>query len=128
MKKNNLVKPQIKSRDYWDYHEVIEYIEAKYGISTRGYIPKCGFTEEQLNEIHSGTPYLDFWHWIVDRHEIHNGSIFYLNLLGDYEEGRDENDGDWDGDDEYRPRWVREIQKMIFDEFGEGEMEMLTAW
>lgn len=111
-----------RSEPHWDYHEVIDYIEDKYQITTRGYKPKSGFPE--------GETYLDFWHWITDVSDVHNGCFIYLNLLGDYEEGRAEDDGDWDGDDEYRPRWVREIQKMIYDEFKPegGEMKCWVAW
>lgn len=117
------------SKPHWDYHEVIDFIEKKYNIHTRRYTPQSGFTDEQL-EKSNGKPYLDFWHYIIKHNEIHNGCYFYMNLLGDYEEGRAEGDGDWDGDDEYRPHWVREIEKMIYDEFKPdgGEMKCWVEW
>lgn len=130
-------KPKQKtSKPHWDYHEVIEFIEKKYKIETRGYTPKCGFTEAQLEENkkhYRGTdskPYLDFWHYLTDNSEVHNGCFMYLNLLGDHYKGKKKDDGDWDGDDEYRPRWVREIQKMIYDEFKpkHGEMKCWVEW
>jgi hypothetical protein len=132
-----LKKPGKKqSKPHWDYHEVIDFIENKYNIVTRGYIPKSGFTPEQLkkhadtNRGGDGIPYLDFWHYLVAQNEVHNGCFIYLNLLGDYKEGQADDDGDWDGDSKYRPRWVREIQKMIYDEFKpkHGEMKCWVEW
>lgn len=133
--KPKLPKPKPKrSEPRLDYHEVMDYIEKKYKIDTRGYTPKCGFTEEQLEEAkrYGGdrVPYLDFWHYLMDHNEINNPCYVYLNLLGDYEEGKSEDDGDWDGDSKYRPRWVREIQKMLYDEFKpeDGELVCWVEW
>lgn len=113
-------KPTQHTLIYWDYIEVISYIEKKYKIKTEGYIPKCGFTEEQLNNAPGKTPYLNFWHWVIDGKNIHNGSSFDLIILDE--------DDDLDEDEEYRPRWVREILRMIYDEFSEAKMSMLVAW
>lgn len=119
----DLEKPAMKVSDpYWDYREVINYIEKKYNIKTDEYTPKDGFTLEQLetrssyNKENDRKPYLCFWHWIIDRHNIHNGSRF--NLYYD------------DIDDENTPTWVKEILKMIFDEFepNYAEMEMHVSW
>lgn len=104
----------MKTTSYWVFREVINYIEKKYNIKTDNYTPKAGFSLEQLKE-HDQKPFLCFWHWITDRHEIHNGSYFTL----------------WyDPDDEYVPDWVKEILKMIFDEFEPeySEMEMHLSW
>lgn len=130
-------KPKVKvSEPHFDYHEVIDYIEDKYKISVRGYTPKKPLSEERkaaiIKHYGTGSTYLDFWHYILDGSEIHNGSYFYMNLLGDHQEGKADDDGDWDGDDDYRPSWVREIQKMIYDEFKDdleyGEMRCWVAW
>jgi len=139
MKKSKPVKEKPKkkvSEPYFDYHEVIDWIEDKYKINTRGYTPKCGFTEAQIEERKrygsDRQPYLNFWHYISEDSDIHNGSYFYMNLLGDHYKGKKNGDGDWDGDDEYRPRWVREIQKMIYEEFKDdldcGEMKCWVSW
>lgn len=111
----------MKTTSYWVYREVINYIEQKYNIKTDEYIPKNGFTSEQLearssyDKKHDQKPFLCFWHWVTDHHEIHNGSHFTL----------------WyDPDDEYVPDWAKEILKMIFDEFEpkHAEMEMYVSW
>lgn len=112
----DLIKPtKIIPEPYWDYREVINYIEAKYNIKTDEYTPKNGFTSEQL-EKYGQEPYLCFWHWIVDHHNVHNGSSFTLY----YD----------DIDDENTPDWVQEILKVIFDEFEPdyAEMEMYVSW
>lgn len=128
-------KPKV-SEPFWDYHEVIDWIEKKYKIDVRSYTPKCGFTEAQYEEAKRygrKEPRCDFWGHIIDGNDtIHNGCYFYMNLLGDHYKGKKKGEGDWDKDDEYRPRWVREIQKMIYDEFKDdleyGEMKCWVAW
>jgi hypothetical protein len=119
----DLIKPtKITPEPYWDYREVINYIEKKYNIKTDEYIPKNGFTLEQLearssyDKENNRKPYLCFWHWIIDHYGVHNGSSFTLY----YD----------DIDDENTPDWVQEILKMIFDEFEPdyAEMEMYVSW
>lgn len=107
---------------HYNYHQVIAYIETKYNISTRSYTPINGFTSEQLAK--DPEPYLDFWHYVVDGVGLDHEGVIFLNLWGDYQ--KDKPPGDWDGDSEYRPHWVREIQKMIYDEFQpeDGEMKV----
>lgn len=116
-----LKKPEKKTSSYWTYREVINYIEQKYNIQTRGYSPKNGFTSKQLEDRtdydkkHNLKPYLDFYHWVIDNYEVNNRCLFTL----------------WyDPDDEHVPEWVKEILKMIFDEFEpeRAEMEMYVSW
>lgn len=111
----------MRTVSYWVYHEVINYIEQKYDIKTDEYTPKNGFTSEHLDarsshdKKHNRKPFLCFWHWIIDNYQIHNGSQFTL----------------WyDPEDEDTPDWVKEILKMIFDEFEpeHGEMDMYVSW
>jgi len=94
------------SQPYWDYHEVIDYIEKKYNIDTRGY-------KREVDGV-----YRDFWHWIVDMCSIHNGSYFYLDIYG------------WmtDTDLEYVTEWQQEILKLIYDEFQEEDMRFWVSW
>jgi hypothetical protein len=122
-------KPKKVTRSYYGYNDIIDYIEFKYKIKTRGYTPKCGFTEKQIALEYRPKPYLDFWHWIIDYYEVNNGSSIYLDLVDNYKYKK-ESDADWDGDSEQRPRWVREIQKMIFDEFKpkHGGMMVWIDW
>ena len=111
------------SEPYWDYHEVVDFIEKKYKIKLRGYTPKAGFTEEMIKhqkETYVGSksdPYLDFWHWICEYQEIHNGCYFYL---GTQEEV----------DEKWCPYWVKEILDLLDKEFPEakGEMYMYVSW
>lgn len=113
-----LKKPKIKTSSYWVYREIIDYIEQKYNVETRDYIPKNGFSSEQLegrsefDKKRDQKPHLDFWSWIIDRYDIHNGSFFTLLY------------------DDDSPDWVREILKMIFDEFETecAEIEMYVSW
>lgn len=60
-------------------------------------------------------PYLDFWHFILDHHDIHNGSYFTMDkeLMEDAED------------------WQKEILQHYFDEFDPkdtGEIEFWVAW
>jgi hypothetical protein len=79
----------------YDYNEMVDYIEQKYGIQTRGY-------KSELDD-----EYRDFWHWIVDDGDIHNGCYFHLPE-------------DWR--DERYPWWVREIMELIVKEFFPGNL------
>jgi hypothetical protein len=108
-------KPEKYTREYYDYGEVIDYIEDKYNIKTRGYTPQAGFTEELVKKSW-GTqqPYLDFWHWILDHNEISNGCMLYLECNWMIE-NETEN---------YCPYWVKEILRLIRDEFGNE----ITCW
>jgi hypothetical protein len=74
----------------YDYHEMIDYIEDKYEIQTRGY-------KREVDGV-----YRDFWHWVVDTTSIHNGSYGYFPE-------------DWE--DEYYPEWTQEIMRLIVAEF-----------
>ncbi len=117
-----LKKPVKKrSEPYWDYLEIIAYIEKKYKIETRGYIPKNGFSKEQLKKSGKNKkPYLDFWHWQLehDANSISNGSFFYLSISEYLEED----------DEEYCPFWVKEIIQIIYNEFKEEDMYCRVAW
>jgi hypothetical protein len=112
-------KPTKRTREYWDYYEIILYIEEKYEINTRNYAGKFATADFQ------DKPYLDFWHWILenDGSEVHNGSFFSLQIQ--------QNRCDWD--EESYPSWVREILALIDKEFGgdvdeNGYLEMWVEW
>jgi hypothetical protein len=113
------IKPKKQTKEYWDWRSVQKYVEAKYKICMEDYGGK--FKNSKVNE---EAPYLDFWHWILDRCDIHNGcyTTFYIK------EWLDEK-ADGDELDEYvAPDWVKEILQLIYDEFGEMEMEVYIWW
>ncbi len=112
-KQKKLKKPvPVRSEPHWDFHQVIDYIEKKYEISVRDYAGK--FSNKTYDET---TPYLDFWHWLIDGpfSEINNGSYQYLDLKYELE-------------NEDTPDWVKEILQKIYDEFQEDEMEFWVEW
>jgi hypothetical protein len=102
-------KPQPKQRKAClDYHEAIKFIEGKYNIKTRDMAGM--FTHNEKGELQvKGTEYLDFWHWLIDKHEeIRNDSYFTLLTYNDFEY--------------YRctkpiPDWVKGILDKIVAEF-----------
>jgi hypothetical protein len=101
----NVKKPVKKSHGEvcYDYNEMIDYIEHKYGIETRGY-------KQEVDGV-----YRDFWHWVLDHNNIHNGC--YASFPEDW-------------DDDYYPEWTREIMRLIVAEFypdGE-ELDFWVSW
>lgn len=125
-------KPSKHTIEYYDYSEVSEFLQKKYNYSERDYsghfdayqaispkvLAKHGITgdiphglpDEYIikidNEIEAACPpYRDFWHFVVDRGDISNGSIFTMS-----EEWFDAVED-----------WQREIGMRYLDEFGEGE-------
>ena len=86
-----------------DYHQMVSFIEDKYGISTRG------------------KP--DYWHWLIDNefYNLSNGSEQYWNMK------------DILDDDDLAPDWVKKITQLFYDEFKDhldedGGMHVLVQW
>lgn len=104
-----LDKPKKKSRSYYDYIQCRDYLQAKYNYLERDYAGK--FANGKLN----GKPYLDFWHWVLDNHEVHNGCeiLFSKEELETIE----------------KP-WVKEIYQRYIDEFADkkGELTLYVWW
>jgi len=95
-------KPTKIPRDpIYNYHEVIRYIEKKYKIKTRRY----------------KNDNLDFWHWLLDKcfDNVNNGSEHSIDIRY----WLDHLDED---------AWQREILQLIYDEFGEDDMEFWIEW
>ena len=94
----------------YNYSEVIDYIEKKYGISTRGYKRDVVDPEAQKQ-------YRDFWHWMLETNTPHkDGSVIYVS-----EDWRPE-DGPW---------WVVEILELIVKEFFPGhnwDEDFMSFW
>ena len=110
-KSPRLKKPkQVVSAPYWDYHQVIKYLEKKYKIRVRDYAGKW------LIEWPNDHPYLDFWHWMIDNYDwIHNGCYIFLTVKNHLE-------------DPATPVWVKEILQRIHDEFQEDDMRCWIEW
>lgn len=112
-------KPEPKiDKPCYDWHEISNYVEEKYNIELRNY-RKYDFSKD--NEGNKETPYCDFWHYLVYTYDIHNGSIFTLDLTKDacipkqcekHENGA----------------WIKEILKLISDEFGTTELGLRASW
>jgi len=139
-------KPKLQTSEFYNYAEVISFIEKKHNINTRDYAhsdiqfnewcdskgygqkdtagqdrgaSQIWFAEFQ-REITDGLvferPYQDFWHWLVDAFSVSRGGV--LALSNEDLELADE-------------PWQSEILKLILEEFGEGEkraVKLLTDW
>ena len=123
----------------YDYHDVIKYIEGKYNIDTRDYKNShshFGIWLKEVKEfkrIHAEyseykewcktnpcPEYLDFWHWISDVCEIHNGGHFNVNFQSYLDEKED-----------YKAKeWIKEIIRLIIKEFpiDEGDYTFYIDW
>lgn len=74
-------------------------------------------------------PYLDFWHWVVDNYEVHNGCIFTMNVSVDIEIELEKIEEDLDGiTAEQHPQYfIVRILRMIQEEFGD-EVTFKVEW
>jgi hypothetical protein len=112
-----LVKPQLQYfKPSYNFNDCTKYIEQKYGYQTRGYI---SIEEKGLDDsVEIG--YRDFWHWILDRHEIHNGCYIEFSKydLDMYKEYGDIND------------WEAKIYQDYLNEFADenGEINFYVWW
>lgn len=104
-------KPIQRTKKYYDYHDCSEYLQDKHKYNERDYAGKFS----KRNDVDKDTPYLDFWHWVIDRHEIHNGCFLTFS-----KEELDEIDEDW----------VKTIYSYYIEEFADdkGELEMYVWW
>lgn len=109
-KKKPTEKPVPRTKTAYDYNQCRDYLEAKYGYEERDYVGM--FKEKKVNE---EVEYLDFWHWVLDRHTIHNGCYVTFS-----KEELDEIDKEW----------VREIYSHYIEEFADdnGELELYVWW
>jgi hypothetical protein len=116
MPRKGIAKPKKHvSEPYWDYHEVAHFINKKYKVDIDN------FAGHKYTGKKNDMPYQNFWHWICDFNEIHNGSYFELDLVdGIADEVEDEKCG--------TPAWVKEILKMFLDEFEEEVMYFRAVW
>ena len=76
-------KPQpIQRTPVLDYHECRDYLQEKYNYKERNYANRT------FGGDNNDAPYLDFWHWVVDACEVHNGGImtFHKEMLEQFED------------------------------------------
>lgn len=91
-------KPKPKIIKRLDYHECKDYIEEKLGYKLRDTLGKFS-TKDGYN---SSIEYRDFWHFLVDKCNIHNGCQI------------------WMPEPECGNEWQRPILEAFHEEFGEG--------
>jgi hypothetical protein len=110
MAKKKLTKPQLQTKTFYNYNDCRNYLEKKYGYDERDYAKKF-----QGKKVHDDKPYLDFWHWVIDHNEVHNGCFISFER----------------GTLEYiTEEWVKEIYTHYLDEFADekGEIVFYVWW
>lgn len=106
----NYKKPKMKSRGKsYDWSELEAFIKRKYKRDIRDWAGR--YNGRSTND---NVEYQDFWHHIVDHHEIHNGGT--ITIVPE-EAMLDEN----------MPEWQKEIYRILIKEFGH-EFDALTSW
>lgn len=92
-------KPQPETVTQYDFMKCRTFVDEKYGIDQNDYAGR--WKKGQHNE---DAPYQDFWHFIVERGDVHNDSTFTM-----FESwGEDAED------------WQKLILGYYMDEFGSG--------
>jgi len=111
--KVKLVAPKKHKKEYWDFYEVMHYLEKLHKKDFRDYAGKFKNKSDHNEEI----PYQDFWHWMLDCNEVSNGCFIHLP--------------DWSYhmiNDATEP-WKKEIMQHFYDFLGEDYYEqMWCAW
>ncbi len=103
------LKPPIRHprNPIYHYNEVTDYLEALH---------KKNFRDYASHFLDSKQPYQDFWHYLTDSTEIHNGCEFCLPDVSVLQ-------------DKTVPAWVREILKHYYDFLGRDFDEpMWVEW
>ena len=105
-------RPKLRMFEALDYFECIKYLEKKYNFNSRDYAGKYkrGSTPN--------TPYQDYWHFVIDCVDVHNGSFMWIS-------------NEWVEDlakDDYRTI----ITNLIFEEFADynkdGSIQFWVDW
>jgi len=138
-------KPQLKTKTYYDYSELRDYLQAKYKVNLRDFakshlhfgqwhkkrgLPKLDpvgkdmgssqiwFAEYKADPEGEATrpPYQSFWRWMVEQHEIRRGGILRFRPGQILKEERDEH-----------PEFVITILDWIREEFGDT-FNLWTDW
>jgi hypothetical protein len=97
-----------RSEPHLDYHDCARWVEKKLGKELRNY---AGYTYQDGDT----RPYQDFWHYVIDQTEIHNGCYFYLTVQGT--------------DIEECEPWQKEILATFAEEFSDHiDDDLLYFW
>ncbi len=114
-KKVKLEKPEKTTESYHDYHKCRDYLQAKFGYDERDYMGKFRKGKGKITGERGEVPYLDFWRWVIDNYEIHNGCFVTF---------------DRDALNEIDQDWIKTIYKNYLDEFADekGELRMYVWW
>jgi len=127
-------KPVKKTREAFDYHECRDYLQDKYQYSERDYAGHFGEPAQNSPAVAAAPieknesvawdeerpPYWDFWHFVIDHTEMHNGTYITMS-------------------EEWLPMatdWQKEIIQHYIDEFAEPathdeecrEVEFYVEW
>jgi hypothetical protein len=115
-KTKSLRKPRAKTVKRLDYSASMAYLEKKYGFKARDYADRHGAGGKDK-------PYLDFWHWIVETKQVHNGCDVTFTKE-DLSHAAQKQDNDKSPDTSWRVKIVEYILK----EFGKGRDREVTFW
>lgn len=91
-------KNQKIKKEYYDYNELRDYLQDKYNYDEWDYAGKYSKRKGVSTPEGEVVPYLDFWHWVVENYDIHNGC--YITFHSERFEEIGENKG-----------WIKEIYK-----------------
>lgn len=127
-KKKTPTKPKPKSRlPEFDFNDCTNYIEQKYGYSTRDYAGQFRISKTgKILSCNEGVPYQDFWHWVTEVYDIHNGCniTFSQETLDSYKPVEGEpTDGCMED-------WQIKIYQDYLNEFADenGEINFYVWW
>ena len=100
-------KPVKKNRHPPAYlwNEITKWIMHKTGKDLRDWAGR-------LNKCDETIPYQDFWHWLLDRYDIHNGCYIDIELH----------------DPPADAPWVKEVMDLLKEELGEEEIYCWVVW
>lgn len=143
-----ITKPKKEYREdpSFEWSDIEDYIKQKYGRDLRDWNGKYGNREVE-HEPNTEIAYLDFWHWVCDTHEIHNGCFFTLYLRDDIytrdngnapkgqrckcshclKSDAPEERAGWA---KYQETFVRKVLDILDEEFPEedGELQIYVWW
>lgn len=109
---SDFTKPTKKTKSFYNYAQVRDYLQAKYGYNER----KVPLPEtDRLSNHPEVDQYGDFWYWLVCTYDISNGCFVTFSR---------------DQLPEIQGTWVKEIYKHYLDEFADddGILEMWVWW
>ena len=104
-----LVKPKQYMEKYYEWNEMVDFIEGKYKCDIRDYA-------NSISSLNDEIPYQDFWHELIEYNsEIGNNQIADIDFTDMKKQYKDE-------------KWVRKICDMFIKEFGNKVLHIQTNW